>query len=281
MAIGRHQAIAVAQKGMSFGDATQTFTLLTVGDGLVSQMPALIVSTAAGLMVSKCRCRRSRPDKALMGQLSFYPQAILHGVGRDGASSRCCPACPHWPSQVLSAGIGALAWVSYKRKESRGRDRSSGGGAGSAPPISSPSEELILDCARASICCASNQAMRFSAADQRCERPSASLDQIGAPRRQLAQDAGFVMPAVRILDNMQPAAPTGIPHPCQRSGFWARASCSWATCWWMDPKGLPVDLLGTHTTELAARPARDLDFLDVARRSPRSAALPWSIRARC
>src|SRR5690348_1475809 len=45
--------IAVAQKGMSFGDATQTFTLLTVGDGLVSQMPALIVSTAAGLMVSK------------------------------------------------------------------------------------------------------------------------------------------------------------------------------------------------------------------------------------
>src|ERR1700723_350003 len=45
--------IAVAQKGMSFGDATQTFTLLTVGDGLVSQMPALIISTAAGLMVSK------------------------------------------------------------------------------------------------------------------------------------------------------------------------------------------------------------------------------------
>jgi len=45
--------VAVAQHGMSFADATHTFTLLSVGDGLVSQMPALIVSTAAGLMVSK------------------------------------------------------------------------------------------------------------------------------------------------------------------------------------------------------------------------------------
>ena len=67
--------IAVAQKGMSFGDATQTFTLLTVGDGLVSQMPALIVSTAAGLMVSKAGVEGAT-DKALMKQLSFYPQAL-------------------------------------------------------------------------------------------------------------------------------------------------------------------------------------------------------------
>src|ERR1700761_7954646 len=67
--------IAVAQKGMSFTDATQTFTLLTVGDGLVSQMPALIVSTAAGLMVSKAGIEGSS-EKALFGQLSYYPQAL-------------------------------------------------------------------------------------------------------------------------------------------------------------------------------------------------------------
>ena len=67
--------IGVAQKGMSFGDATHTFTLLTVGDGLVSQMPALIVSTAAGLMVSKAGVEGAT-DKALIGQLSFYPQAL-------------------------------------------------------------------------------------------------------------------------------------------------------------------------------------------------------------
>src|SRR4029078_851250 len=67
--------IAVAQKGMSFGNATHTFTLLTVGDGLVSQMPALIVSTAAGLMVSKAGVEGAT-DKALITQLSFYPQAL-------------------------------------------------------------------------------------------------------------------------------------------------------------------------------------------------------------
>src|ERR1700743_69460 len=70
--------IAVAQKGMSFRDATQTFTLLTVGDGLVSQMPALIVSTAAGLMVSKAGVEGST-DKAMIGQLSFYPPALRTG----------------------------------------------------------------------------------------------------------------------------------------------------------------------------------------------------------
>src|SRR5579863_3007900 len=59
--------IAVAQKGMSFIDATQTFTLLTVGEGLVSQMPALIISTAAGLMVSKAGVEGAM-DKALMNQ---------------------------------------------------------------------------------------------------------------------------------------------------------------------------------------------------------------------
>jgi flagellar biosynthesis protein FlhA len=45
--------IGVAQQGMSFGDAARTYTVLTVGDGLVTQVPALIVSTAAGLLVSK------------------------------------------------------------------------------------------------------------------------------------------------------------------------------------------------------------------------------------
>jgi flagellar biosynthesis component FlhA len=53
--------IGTAQQGMSFGDAGHSYTLLTVGDGLVTQIPALIVSTAAGLLVSKAGVRRRRP----------------------------------------------------------------------------------------------------------------------------------------------------------------------------------------------------------------------------
>src|ERR1700747_1140352 len=104
--------IAVAQKGMSFGDATQTFTLLTVGDGLVSQMPALIVSTAAGLMVSKAGVEGST-DKALMGQLSFYPQALGMASVVMGIVA-VLPGMPTLAFAGLSAGIGALAWLSYK-----------------------------------------------------------------------------------------------------------------------------------------------------------------------
>ncbi|HEV3176066.1 MAG TPA: FHIPEP family type III secretion protein, partial [Stellaceae bacterium] len=67
--------IGVAQKGLSFSAATQAYTVLTVGDGLVTQIPALIVSTAAGMLVSKAGIAGSA-DKALFGQLSAYPSAL-------------------------------------------------------------------------------------------------------------------------------------------------------------------------------------------------------------
>ena len=67
--------IGVAQQGLSFGEAARTYTLLTVGDGLVTQVPALIVSTAAGLLVSKAGVSGAA-DKALIKQFSGYPQAL-------------------------------------------------------------------------------------------------------------------------------------------------------------------------------------------------------------
>ncbi|MGB5905102.1 MAG: FHIPEP family type III secretion protein, partial [Xanthobacteraceae bacterium] len=67
--------IGVAQQGLGFAEAARSYTLLTVGDGLVTQVPALIVSTAAGLLVSKAGVSGAA-DKALMKQLSGYPQAL-------------------------------------------------------------------------------------------------------------------------------------------------------------------------------------------------------------
>src|ERR1700744_6437023 len=109
--------IAVAQKGMSFTDATQTFTLLTVGDGLVSQMPALIVSTAAGLMVSKAGVEGST-DKALMGQLSYYPQALGMAAAGMGVVA-ILPGMPTLVFAALAGGTGTLAWYAHKRKNAR------------------------------------------------------------------------------------------------------------------------------------------------------------------
>src|SRR3546814_13740973 len=66
--------IGVAQQDLSFGEAAETYTILTVGDGLVTQIPALIVSTGAGLLVSKSTATGPM-DQALLGQLGGYPRA--------------------------------------------------------------------------------------------------------------------------------------------------------------------------------------------------------------
>src|SRR5580704_10706780 len=109
--------IAVAQKGMSFADATQTFTPLSVGDGLVTQMPALIVSTAAGLMVSKAGVEGAT-DKALMRQLTFYPQALGMAAAVMGVVA-VLPGMPTIVFGALSGTFGALAFYAYKRKDAR------------------------------------------------------------------------------------------------------------------------------------------------------------------
>src|ERR1700744_154336 len=72
--------IGIMQEGLGFAEAARTYTLLTVGDGLVTQVPALIVSTAAGLLVSKAGVSGAA-DKALMKQLSGYPQAAGMSAG--------------------------------------------------------------------------------------------------------------------------------------------------------------------------------------------------------
>src|ERR1700729_1237744 len=140
--------IAVAQKGMSFSDASQTFTLLTVGDGLVSQLPALIDSTPAGLMVSKAGVGGST-DKALIGQLSFYPQAL----GMVSTIMGIVAVLPGMPTLVfagLSVATGGLAWTAYKKKnEERAAEQKKEEQSREAAPTEEPiSTALALDLLR-------------------------------------------------------------------------------------------------------------------------------------
>ena len=67
--------VGIAQQGLAFSEAVRTYTSLTVGDGLVTQIPALIVSTAAGLLVAKAGVSGAA-DQALLRQLSSYPKEI-------------------------------------------------------------------------------------------------------------------------------------------------------------------------------------------------------------
>src|SRR5262249_53338735 len=109
--------IGIAQKSLSFGEATHTYTLLTVGDGLVTQIPALIVSTAAGMLVSKAGVAGSA-DKALVGQLGAYPAALGLAASLMVALS-ILPGIPMIPFLALAGLTGTAAWRLGQQKEKR------------------------------------------------------------------------------------------------------------------------------------------------------------------
>src|SRR4026209_846375 len=101
--------IGIAQQGLSFADAAHSYTILTVGDGLVTQVPALIVSPAAGLLVSKAGVVGAA-DNALLSQLSGY----LKALGMTGAVMlvmALVPGIPILPFMALGSGAAALAFI--------------------------------------------------------------------------------------------------------------------------------------------------------------------------
>src|SRR3954463_2674069 len=107
--------VGVGQMGVSFTEALHTYTLLTIGDGLVSQIPALIVSTAAGLLVSKAGVT-GRADLALFGQLGAHPKALAVTSGLLGTLA-ILPGLPTFPFLLLSAGAGGLAYLETGRRK--------------------------------------------------------------------------------------------------------------------------------------------------------------------
>src|SRR5208282_4251588 len=105
--------IGIVQQSLSFADAAHAYTLLTVGDGLVTQVPALIVSTAAGLLVSKAGVAGAA-DKALLSQLSGYPKALGMSAAVMMVMS-LLPGIPMIPFLALGGGAASLAYVIDRR----------------------------------------------------------------------------------------------------------------------------------------------------------------------
>jgi flagellar biosynthesis protein FlhA len=233
--------IGIAQQGLNFADAAATYTVLTVGDGLVTQIPALIVSTAAGLLVSKAGITGAA-DKALLGQLSGYPRAL----GMSAAVMivlAMLPGIPMLPFLALGGGAAFFAWSSNKRKAAKAAEAQA---AKEAPPAAAATEEPIT------------AALKMD--DLKIELGYALLplvngpdgtdrltEQIKALRRSLAIEMGFVMPAVRILDNVQLEANTYVIKIKEVDAGTGRI---WPQNYMvMDPAGGQVSVPGIHTTE--------------------------------
>ena len=109
--------IGYFRHGMSMGEASDVFIKLSVGDGLVTQIPALIISLAAGLLVSKGGTRGSA-DKAVFGQLGAYPRA-LYVAGALLLLLATMPGLPMLPFVALAGAMAAIGYFIPKRRDER------------------------------------------------------------------------------------------------------------------------------------------------------------------
>jgi len=235
--------IGVGQQDMTFADASAAYTLLTIGDGLVSQIPALIVSLAAGLLVSKAGVEGAA-DKAIFEQLSGYPQAL-------GMSSfvlivmSLLPGIPMIPFMILGGSTGYLAYSIVQKKKKKDADTAAAAIASTEKEEAEPKEETIsqtlkIDELRLEI----GYGLLPLINDTEGQKLT---DQIKALRRQFAADMGFVMPPVRILDNMQlDASAYTIRVKEVEAG---RGEAYVGQLLVMDPNGGQIDLPGLHTQE--------------------------------
>ena len=233
--------IGIVQQGLSFADAAHSYMILTVGDGLVTQIPALIVSTAAGLLVSKAGVAGAA-DKALLGQLSGYPKAL----GMSGAVMlvmALLPGIPMIPFLALGSGASALAFVVDRRMkltaaaEARKTEAATKTDAADEPIATA----LKMDDLKVELGYALLPLVNAPDGSDRL------TEQIKALRRSLAAEMGFVMPAVRLLDNVQLDANS---YVIKIKEVEAGSGKVWAGQYMvMDSAGGQVKLPGTHTTE--------------------------------
>jgi flagellar biosynthesis protein FlhA len=230
--------IGVGQMGVSFAEAAHSYTLLTVGDGLVSQIPALVVSTAAGLLVAKAGIS-DRTDRALFGQLSAHPRALATTSGLL-ALLAVLPGLPLLPFLLLSGTSGALAWHLGRRAQAEAIAAEEEAAAVAAPSEEPVSTALAMDPLRLEL--------GYGLLPLIGEAGGPRLtDQIKALRRQLAGELGFVMPPVRIQDNIQLPANTYVVKLKEIET--GRGELRPSQLLIMNPKGERITLAGEETTE--------------------------------
>jgi flagellar biosynthesis protein FlhA len=189
-------AIGMLQRGLSASESAATFSRLTVGDGLISQIPALIVSTAAGIIVTY-GASSSTSGLQLGAQLTSKPRAlwlaaaVVAGLG-------LMPGLPLGPFLFLGAGIGVIAWRRNVAVSRAGMQAATTQGTAVAQPEIGELltvEPLEIEMGYALVPLADESAQ------------GDLLRRIALMRRQVAIELGIVVPPARIRDNIQ-LAPT-------------------------------------------------------------------------
>jgi len=186
--------IGVVQKDMPVGQALATYTLLTVGDGLVSQIPALIISTSAGIIVTRA-ASESNLGKDLTSQLTLHPRAIMVAAFILTFFG-LVPGMPTLPFMFLGCTTGVIAYTAIQAKK---KQEQTAEASEETKILESPEkmeEYLKVDAMEVEIGYALIPLVDVSQGND-------LLDRISMIRRQVAAEMGFLVPPIRIRDNIQ------------------------------------------------------------------------------
>jgi len=183
--------VGILQNGMTAGEAARAYTLLTVGDGLVTQVPALIVSTAAGMLVTRNTASTDLGTE-LQAQLFMHPRAIATAAGMLFIFA-LIPGMPKLAFFTIALVMGGLAFKLYRAKAAVPEIEEE-----APPPEPSDTQDLFVPLDPLGLEVGYGLISLVDAS-----QGGELLQRIKMLRKQLAMEMGFVMPAIHIRDNLQ------------------------------------------------------------------------------
>ncbi len=188
--------VGVAQHGLDFSAAATTYTLLAIGDGLVAQIPALVISTAAGVIVSRVTTNEDVGGQ-LTGQLFSNPQVLFLTAGVIGLMG----LIPGMPNLAFLIIAGGLIWLGRRVMRSA-RAVDAAAAAPPAAPAAAESQEASWDDVALVDPLGLEVGYRLISLVDRAQNGEL-LGRIKSIRKKFAQDIGFLVPVVHIRDNLE------------------------------------------------------------------------------
>jgi len=186
-------AVGIFEKGWSVSESAEVFTKLTIGDGLVSQLPAFVISIAAGLIVTRSSGRQNLGSE-LTSQLTSRSAAL--GITSVFLAGLALTGLPVLPMLMASTVTGIIAWTGSHSSKQQQATAAAQEANKQKTTLPSPEQMLSVDTLELEV---GYNLVKLVDASQ----GGNLLDRITMIRRQLAGDLGLIMPPVRIRDNMQ------------------------------------------------------------------------------
>ncbi len=194
-------AVGMLQHNLRFADALHNYTLLTIGDGLVAQIPALVLSTAAAIMVTRVSSAQDMGNE-IMTQLFGSPRALIVAAGILGAMG-LVPGMPHFAFLSMAMLLGVVSYVIVQRLRAAEAAPAiiSPAVPAMAPAASAESKELSWDDVSPVDAVGLEVGYRLIPLVDKGQGGQL-MTRIKGVRKKLSQDLGFLVPAVHIRDNL-------------------------------------------------------------------------------